>query len=306
VKRRWPVHGWIGLILIALFWILNWSLSGLRTHLGFFPMWLGYALTVDALVFVRKGASTLTRHPRAFVGLFLISAPAWWLFELINWRTQNWFYQGREFFSNLEYLILASFSFSTVMPAVFGTAELVGTFNWVQRVKKGPVVAPTRRTLWGFSIAGCLMLGLLLLWPRYFFPFVWLSVFFILEPVNAALGHRSLFEHTARGDWRAIVALWVGGLICGIFWEMWNFYSYPKWIYQVPFVSFLHVFEMPLLGYGGYLPFALELYALYHLVMGLLAETHSPIRIIGRRPMAGQIPHSGGPVPAPTPTDPSG
>jgi hypothetical protein len=26
---------------------------------------------------------------------------------------------------------------------------------------------------------------------------------------------------------------------------------------------------MPLLGYGGYLPFALELHALYHLVMGL-------------------------------------
>jgi hypothetical protein len=25
---------------------------------------------------------------------------------------------------------------------------------------------------------------------------------------------------------------------------------------------------MPLLGYGGYLPFALELYALYHLVAG--------------------------------------
>jgi hypothetical protein len=29
---------------------------------------------------------------------------------------------------------------------------------------------------------------------------------------------------------------------------------------------------MPLLGYGGYLPFALELYALYHLVMGFLGD----------------------------------
>ena len=26
---------------------------------------------------------------------------------------------------------------------------------------------------------------------------------------------------------------------------------------------------MPLLGYGGYLPFALELFALYHLIAGL-------------------------------------
>jgi hypothetical protein len=26
----WPVHGWIGLVRITLFWTLNWSLSGLR------------------------------------------------------------------------------------------------------------------------------------------------------------------------------------------------------------------------------------------------------------------------------------
>jgi hypothetical protein len=29
---------------------------------------------------------------------------------------------------------------------------------------------------------------------------------------------------------------------------------------------------MPLLGYGGYLPFALELYAIYHLVVGMLGD----------------------------------
>jgi hypothetical protein len=29
---------------------------------------------------------------------------------------------------------------------------------------------------------------------------------------------------------------------------------------------------MPLLGYGGYLPFALELYALYHLVCGFFRD----------------------------------
>ena len=59
-------------------------------------------------------------------------------------------------------------------------------------------------------------------------------------------------------------------MICGLFWEMWNYHSYPKWVYQVPFVGFLHIFEMPLLGYGGYLPFSLELFALYHLAVGLL------------------------------------
>ena len=33
-------------------------------------------------------------------------------------------------------------------------------------------------------------------------------------------------------------------------------------------VDFWRIFEMPVLGYLGYLPFALELFGLYHLVTG--------------------------------------
>ena len=65
-----------------------------------------------------------------------------------------------------------------------------------------------------------------------------------------------------EGDWRPILSLSAGALFCGFFWEMWNYYSYPKWKYHTPGAEFLHVFEMPLLGYIGYLPFAWELYAL--------------------------------------------
>jgi hypothetical protein len=308
--RRWPLHGWLGLLLAGSFWVLNWTLPGLRTHWGFFPLWLGYCLTVDALVYTRKGSSLLTRNPRAYVMLFLFSAPAWWLFEVINWRTQNWHYDGREFFTNLEYFVLASLSFSTVMPAVFGTAELASTFSWVQRRQRGPRIAPTRKTLLGFFVAGWLMLGLLFLWPRYFFPFVWLSVFFILEPINVRLGHRSLIEHTGARDWRPVVALWIGCLICGFFWEMWNVNAYPKWTYQVPFVDFLHIFEMPLLGYGGYLPFALELFAIYHLIVGLLRRTEARhyVQVLatqGGAPTAAAT-SSGAPDPARPPVGPSG
>ena len=60
---------------------------------------------------------------------------------------------------------------------------------------------------------------------------------------------------------------WTGVLICGFFWEFWNFKSHPKWAYHVPGVDFLRVFEMPLLGYLGYLPFALEVYLLKELIL---------------------------------------
>jgi hypothetical protein len=270
LRGRWPAHGWLGLALVAIFWPLNWLLPGLRSHLGFFPLWLGYCLAVDALVVARKGHSLLTRSRRAYAGLFLASAPSWWLFELINGRTQNWHYLGRELFTDLEYFLFASVSFSTVMPAVFGTAELASTFGWIKRLKRGPLIAPTPATLRAFFAGGCLLLVLLLCWPQTFFPAVWISVFLLIEPVNVWRKNRSLAGYTAEGDWRPIVALGTGGLICGFFWELWNYYSYPKWVYQIPFVDFARVFEMPLLGYGGYLPFALELFALYHLIVGFL------------------------------------
>jgi hypothetical protein len=267
-RRRWPLHGWLGLALVGVFWTLNWSLSGLRSHWAFFPLWLGFSLTVDALALARTGTSMLTRSPGGYVMLFLISAPGWWLFEILNLRTQNWRYEGVETFRPLPYFLLCSWNFSTVMPAVFGTAEVIGSSRWLRRMGRGPVLAPTPTTAAAMFVTGWLMLALLLAWPLYFFPFLWGAVYLIIEPVNIRLGNRSLLEDTATGNWQPPVALSLGCLICGVFWEMWNYYSYPKWVYHVPFVGVLHVFEMPLLGYLGYLVFAWELHALYHLITG--------------------------------------
>ncbi|MCJ7703261.1 MAG: hypothetical protein MUO62_16890 [Anaerolineales bacterium] len=271
-RNLFPFHGWVGLGLVATAWPLIWLLAGPRAHWTFFFLWTGYSLLVDALVFKRTGTSLLTRSRRKYVGLFLVSAPAWWLFELLNWRVANWSYLGRGHFSDLAYGLLATLAFSTVIPAVFGTAELVASLSFFKRPRRGPRIAPARGTTLGFFSAGWVMLALMLAWPRYFFPFIWLSVYFILEPLNIWLGYPNLALWTRSGDWRPVLALWGGVLVTGFFWEFWNFWSYPKWVYTVPFVDFWHVFEMPLLGYGGYLPFALELHALYHLVVGLLGD----------------------------------
>jgi len=274
-RRTFALHGWIGLGLIGIFWVINWSLTGPRTFLAFFPLWLGYCLTVDAINLRRSGTSLLQRSWRKYIGLFLVSAPVWWLFEALNWRVQNWLYLGRNLLNNWEYVLFASVSFSIVIPAVFGTAELVSSFAFIRRMKSWLVITPDRRTSLIFFGAGWLMLALLLVWPRYFFPFLWISVYFILEPINVWLGNRSLAGWTKNGDWRPIVSLFLGALMTGFFWEMWNYFSYPKWIYTVPLVNVGHIFEMPLLGYGGYLPFACELFAIYHLVMGLLGHRSS-------------------------------
>jgi len=259
-------HGVWGLVLIAILWPLNWFLPGVRTAFLFFPLWLGYIFVVDALVLTRSGTSLLARSRRDFVLLFVLSAPAWWLFEIINQRTHNWEYLGREHFTDLEYFLLCSICFSTVMPAVFETAELVYTFRWTTRFASGPRMSRSPRAPLILFVAGALSLAAVWIWPRRCYPLVWLSIVFLLEPINLWLGRSHFLQHLRQGDWRVVVSLSLGALVCGFFWELWNYYSYPKWIYHTPGAEFLHIFEMPLLGYGGYLPFAWELYALRNLV----------------------------------------
>ena len=262
-------HGLLGLLLIAVAWPLDWGLPGPRTHLLFFPLWLGYTLLVDALVLGRRGTSILTRSARDFILLFLCSVPAWWLFEAFNLRTHNWQYIGGGHFGWLAYFLLTSLSFSTVMPAVFETAELVRSAGWMSRLSDGPKLRPTRPVLKTMFGVGLFMLTLSMVRPDLFYPFLWGSAFFLAEPINASWrggGRGSLLAYLKGGDWRPVVALALGALMCGLFWEMWNYYSYPKWTYHTPGVGYPHVFEMPLLGYLGYPPFGLELYALFHLI----------------------------------------
>ena len=163
-------------------------------------------------------------------------------------------------------------SFTTVIPAVFGSAEFFASFDFAKRIPRGPVIGTNRNTTLTFFLLSWLMLALMLIWPRIFFLFIWLSLYFILEPINISLGNRSLADWTRKGDWRPVISLWLGVLLTAFFWEPWNYYSYPKWIYHVSWGDWLPIFEMPLLGYGGYLPFALELYALYHLVCGFFRD----------------------------------
>ena len=129
------------------------------------------------------------------------------MFELFNWRTENWIYVGREHFSDLTYFLLASLSFSTVMPAVFETAELVRSFGWVERLRPWRRVSPSRSTLQSFLAAGVLLVVLIMVWPKVFYPFIWASVFFILAPINGWLGHRSLLDDLDHRDWRPVVSL---------------------------------------------------------------------------------------------------
>jgi hypothetical protein len=236
-------------------------------------------------VVARTGTSPLARSGRRYFLLFVISMPFWWAFEVINYVLHNWSYVTPETYGWFGRWILGSLSFATVIPALLTTAELVASFGR-PRWRRAIVIDPGLRGLIAFHLAGWVALIAMLFWPEYLFPLCWISIFLILDPVARLAGRTTVSSYTARGDWRPVMNLAAGGLICGWFWEMWNINAMPKWVYSVPHVGFWKVWEMPILGYGGYIPFAFEVFAYYALVTALLRGFGEATARIAR---AGQI-----------------
>jgi len=261
-----------GLALLAIAWPLAWFGSAPYASYTFFPLWLGYILTVDGLTAWRTGTSLLTRNGQRFALLFGFSLPLWWFFEFANQFLGNWQYQLPRDYSPIVYFLLASVAFSTVMPAIFVTAELYRSCGPFAPARRWIRFAPSRSRLAGIAILGLAMFIASLVFPDVAFPLVWIGLFLTVDAVNALTGSKSLAAQVADGRWDTVLVLFAAGLTCGFFWEMWNYWSMPKWIYDIPYGSWRPIFEMPLLGYGGYFPFALEVYAFYHLLHGLVVR----------------------------------
>lgn len=261
-----PAWLWLGAALIALCWWLAWAGPAPFSAQTFFPLWLGYILFVDGLTYWRVGASLLVKDGRRFAMLFVFSVPLWWLFEAANRFLGNWEYVLPHPYHPVVYNLLASLAFSTVIPALFVTATLLRTFPIFARPRRWIRLDPSRQGLLLIVAGGVLLIALALALPRLAFPLIWLGFFFLFDPLNRLLGNKSLAEEVAHRRWDTVLVLFAAGLICGFFWELWNWGSLPKWVYHIPYANRPTLFEMPLLGYGGYLPFALEVYAAYHLL----------------------------------------
>jgi hypothetical protein len=277
--QSFPWWGYGGLLLTAFSWFLAWTrfhwFASLQAY-TFTPLWLGYILCVNSLTFRRTGGCLLQCHPLFFLALFPLSSLFWWFFEYLNRFVQNWHYVGVEDFSALEYIIHASICFSTVLPAVLSTEELFATFpRLAVPLKSWRPVSVRQPAAWGWLLlafaAPCL--GAISIFPDYLFPMLWIAPFLIITGIQAACGENTLFHDLTQGDWRPIWLPAFAALFCGFFWEMWNFKSLPHWEYSVPFVQRFHLFAMPLLGYGGYLPFGLECIAIGRMLDRVLGSS---------------------------------
>ncbi|MEX2239526.1 MAG: hypothetical protein WD775_02410 [Burkholderiales bacterium] len=255
--QRFPWWGWLGLGLIALGWAIAWSERRAPPEWrreSFTPLWVGYVVVMNALAVRRSGRSPLTHRTAWLLALFPASAVFWWLFEYLNRHVGNWYYSGIVDSGGWNYFLQGTLPFATVLPAVVSTHAWLASFPRLDAISL-PALRGHAALPWAALALGVMALAGIGLWPDELFAMLWLAPLFVLAGLQKLVVGESLFEHLARGDWRPVLLPALAALVCGFFWELWNWGSSAQWHYSVPFVQRFHVFEMPLLGYAGYLPF---------------------------------------------------
>jgi len=263
-RFSFPAWGWMGVLLCGISWVFAWTRFewfASFQHFTFTPMWLGYIVVVNALTYRWKGQCMLTHQRGTTAGLFLLSAAFWWYFELVNRFVQNWFYLNVDHFTPLTYILHATLSFSTVLPAVLGTHQwLLANTGRARILDHGPrFQVQNPRMIAGTLILGAIASLVMVGWfPNALYPFLWISPLVIVTAYQVICKESTIFAGCRKGQFRSIFLLACAGLLCGFFWEMWNFKSLAKWVYAVPYVDRFHIFHMPLMGFAGYIPFALE------------------------------------------------
>jgi hypothetical protein len=276
-QRRLPWWGWLGLLWLLASWVVAWNRFGWvgawQAH-TFTPIWLGYIVFINGLCYRRTGRCLLTDRPGLLLLLFPASSLFWWFFEYLNRFAQNWSYQGAGELDDMGYLIAASLPFATVLPAVLSTRDYLSSFPRLY-AGLGEAWRPPRlgrRWAVGALLVAAGSLVALPLLPLLLYPMVWLAPLVIAIALQAVFGERTALDPILDGDWRPIWLAALAALLCGFLWELWNWQSLARWEYHVPYVDRFRLFEMPLLGYAGYLPFGLQCVAAASLFFGARAE----------------------------------
>ena len=279
--RKWPAYLLLTGAPLIWAWALMSALRGIEpcaSWLYFFAWW-PYLLVLEALLFLKEGKFWLLARPREFLRILVWSVTIWLVFEAYNLVLGNWRYAGMLPSWRLRWPGYA-LAFATVIPGLLLTARVLAALGAWKDLKGKPRTWKNWQP--AFLLLGTVCAVLPLVIPRYAFPLVWLAFFFQLDPINDLLTGSSLTRRWLEGERRETFCLLAGGLICGIWWEMWNYPAASRWVYALPVLNFGRVFEMPVLGFLGFLPFALEGAVMYNFLMimedrALLTRTQRPV-----------------------------
>ncbi len=270
-RLKLPWWGWMGLAEILLAEVLLFLRAPWITTFFTPLVWTGYLILMDGLVWSLRGESRLGSTPRHFLALAFWSVPLWLVFEAYNLRLANWTYvglPGNVLVRGIGY----TWSFATIWPAIFETADFLKALNLFPKTGARRL-AFSVSSRWWMGIAGLVCVTVPVLVParagRYLFGAVWIGFALLLDPLNHRWGGRSLLREFESGRWATLSSLLGSGLLCGLLWEFWNYWARAKWLYIFPIWQESKIFEMPLPGYLGFPVFAVECFVMFEFLRTL-------------------------------------
>ncbi|MBS3819217.1 hypothetical protein KGY73_06905 [bacterium] len=226
--------------------------------------WWSFILIMDSVNFRMSRSSLIYDYGKGFFFYAFLSVTVWLLFELFNLRINNWSYHNLPLNTPLRWFGYFV-AFATVIPALMELSRFFGNLFKGKRMSLFRLNI-TPLLLWGSLFLGVVCIFLPLIWPLLFFPLVWLCFVFLLEPVNYWLGNPTFIKDIAQRNWDRFWSWLMAGLAAGFFWEFWNFWSGSHWEYSIPYLNFGRIFQMPVFGYFGFLPFALEIFVIVQMM----------------------------------------
>jgi hypothetical protein len=259
------------------------------------PTWFYVFAWYPTLVLLDAIGSRLDGRPsmlwrRSMIPVFLWSPVVWFCFEVANFRLSNWYYISlpHAHWERWSGIVL---SFATVLPALLLGERLLDAAS-VFRRGRGPVLKVRPWELNCAVTTGMGMGVLSLVWPQLFFPLIWGAVFLILDPlVYRTKKALSLLGDLTEGYWGRIGRLLLGGLGIGLLWEFYNYWARGKWVYTVPWLEEIKLFEMPPFGFAGFPAFTLEAWSVYSALclLGMAVPLTGSAILNHRRSVAGLL-----------------
>ncbi len=273
-KVKLPFWFWFGLVC----WATSLTLLSLHLkqpawfiHWSDVPLFWGAVLMLDGWVYKRAGGKSLVAVlPQELIGIGVASMTGWMIFEFMNFFVDdNWYYPWGNILDREEFLLYAFIVSSGLLPLAFEWYLLFLTFpKLADRFSRGIKITfspAVKNILLALSIISMLAAGL---FPNILFFVLWVSPPVVLGVVLNKIGVWTPFDPISKGNWGPVLLSALTYFVAGFCLEGQNYLSAihdgqvalftndpAYWQYSLPYVNAAHVFEMPILGYFGYLPF---------------------------------------------------
>ncbi len=275
-STKLPYWFWVGLLAWggALFllashvrnpaWLIHWS---------DLPLFWGFTLMLDGWVYKRNGGRSLVSIiPQELIGIGVASISGWMIFEFLNFFIDdNWYYPWGNIIDREEFLLYACMISSGLLPLSFEWYCVFQSYPKLRhRFSNGIKINLSENWKWLLLLVGIGGIFLSGVFPMQLFAALWLSPPIILAIVLDKVGVWTPLRPIGQGNWSPAMLSALTYFVTGFCLEGQNYLSAlhsgenviytgdpAYWQYSLPYVDVLHIFEMPLLGFFGYLPFGI-------------------------------------------------